>query len=137
VSTPSGQGCYPGDVMTPALIDARYAQIRSSHETAERARELLAHTRARLAGQARVTARVETRTGRSLGRLTRGNEPLERSGLLAVTRCGHWWVYPVHADREQMDEIARFNLGIACSFCLAAWSDATQARACGTAWRVN
>jgi hypothetical protein len=41
------------------------------------------------------------------------------AGLVAFTPCGHWWVYPVHADPEQLQELARFNLGIACSFCLA------------------
>jgi hypothetical protein len=70
-------------------------------------------------------------------RITGGNEPLGTAGLVAITRCGHWWVYPTRADREQMHELARFNLGIACTFCLAAWQDATSARACGIRWRVN
>ena len=47
------------------------------------------------------------------------------------------WLYRVRLDAEQMHDLARFNLGIACSFCLAAWQDATRARACGTALRVN
>jgi hypothetical protein len=66
-----------------------------------------------------------------------GAVPLDDAGLVAFTPCGHWWVYPVHATAEQMHELARFNLGIACSFCLAAWQDATRPRACGTATRVN
>ena len=70
-------------------------------------------------------------------RVTSGNEPLEGTGLAVFTACGHWWVYPVRATAEQMHEVARFNLGIACSFCLAAWSDATHVRACGTPTRIN
>jgi hypothetical protein len=63
--------------------------------------------------------------------------PLEDAGLVAITRCGHWWVYPVHADPEQMHELARFNLGIACGFCLAAWHAAIRDRTPGMAARIN
>jgi hypothetical protein len=70
-------------------------------------------------------------------RVTGGNDPLGHAGLVAFTLCGHWWVYPVRANAEQLHDLARFNLGIACGFCFAAWQDATHARACGTAWRVN
>jgi hypothetical protein len=63
--------------------------------------------------------------------------PLGFTGLAAFPSCGHWWVYPVHADTEKLHMLARFNLGIVCSFCLAAWQNATRARACGTATRVN
>ena len=70
-------------------------------------------------------------------RLTLGNEPLGHAGLVVLTRCGHWWVYPVHADAVEMHDIARFSLGIVCSFCLAAYHDATHARACGTTGRAN
>jgi hypothetical protein len=66
-----------------------------------------------------------------------GVVPLDDAALVAFTPCGHWWVYPVHASPEQMHDLARFNLGLACSFCLAEWQDATHARACGTATRVN
>jgi hypothetical protein len=66
-----------------------------------------------------------------------GAQPLDDAGLVAFTPCGHWWVYSVHADAEQMHELARFTLGIACSFCLTAWLDATYVRACGTPTRVN
>ena len=66
-----------------------------------------------------------------------GSQPLGRAGLVAFTRCGHWWVFPVHADAEQMHELARFNLGLACSFCLADWQHANSARAGGTTWRLN
>jgi hypothetical protein len=66
-----------------------------------------------------------------------GAQSLDDAGLVAFPPCGHWWVYPVHASVAQMHELARFNLGIACSFCLAAWQDATHARACGTPTRVN
>lgn len=59
------------------------------------------------------------------------------AGVVAVTPCGHWWVYPVRASAEQMHDLARFNLGVACSFCLAAWHDATHVRAGGTVTRVN
>ena len=68
---------------------------------------------------------------------TYGADPLGGAGLVAFTPCGHWWVYPVHATAEQMHDLARFNLGLACSFCLAAWQDATHVRACGTTLRVN
>jgi len=64
-----------------------------------------------------------------------GAEAFDDAGLVAFTRCGHWWVYPRCATAEQMHEVNRFNLGIACSFCLAAWLDAIHARACGTATR--
>ncbi len=70
-------------------------------------------------------------------RLTYGNERFAHAGLVALTPCGHWWVYPEPATAEQMHELARFNLGIACSFCLAAWHNARHARAGGTARRVN
>ena len=66
-----------------------------------------------------------------------GSQSLGDAGLVAFTRCGHWWVYPCHPTMAQMHELARFNVGIACSFCFAAWLDATRVRACGTAWRVN
>jgi hypothetical protein len=66
-----------------------------------------------------------------------GAQPLDAAGLVAFTRCGHWWVYPVHVTAEQLHEVARFNLGIACSFCLAAGLDATRVRASGTTRRVN
>jgi hypothetical protein len=70
-------------------------------------------------------------------RITNGNEPLDGAGLVAFTACGHWWVYPVHADAEQMHDLARFNLRIVCSFCLAARQDAAHVRASGTPTRVN
>jgi hypothetical protein len=70
-------------------------------------------------------------------RITVGNEPLDETGLVAFTACGHWWVYPVRADPEPMHELARFNLGIACSFCLAEWQAATRAYEPGTAMRIN
>jgi hypothetical protein len=64
-------------------------------------------------------------------------QPLEDAGLVTFTPCGHWWVYPVHATAEQLHDVARFNQGLACSFCLTAWLDATHVRASGTARRVN
>jgi len=51
--------------------------------------------------------------------------------------CGHWWVYPVHATVEQMHDLAGFNRGLACSFCLADWQAATRPQSRGTAARVN
>ena len=66
-----------------------------------------------------------------------GSQPLGDAGLVAFIRCGHWWLYPCHPTAVQMHEIARFHLRVACSFCFAAWLDATHARACGTALRVN
>jgi hypothetical protein len=66
-----------------------------------------------------------------------GAQPLESAGLVAFTPCGHWWVYPGCANAEEMHALARFNLGIACSFCLAAWQAATHVTAGGTATRVN
>ena len=61
-----------------------------------------------------------------------------RAGLVALTPCGHWWMYPTaSATAAQMHDLARFNLGVVCSFCLAAYHDATNAKACGTATRVN
>ena len=60
------------------------------------------------------------------------------AGLVAFGPCGHWWAYPVvSATPEQLHDLARFNLGGACSFCLAASHDALNPRACGTATRVN
>jgi hypothetical protein len=78
--------------------------------------------------------------------ITSGNEPLDEAGLVAFTRCGHWWAYPIHAiaeqmrdlaTAEQMHDLARFNLGIVCSFCLADFQAATRAQAWATATRVN
>jgi hypothetical protein len=64
-------------------------------------------------------------------RITRSNEPLEGAGLVAFTACGHWWVYPVRFTREQMYDLydlARFNLGIICSFGVVAIGEQRQAR---------
>ena len=69
--------------------------------------------------------------------ITIGNQPLGGAGVIAMTRCGHWWVYPVRGTAEQMHKLASFNLGIACSFCLREWRAATHAQARGTAGRVN
>jgi hypothetical protein len=69
--------------------------------------------------------------------ITSGNDPLGAAGLVALLSCGHWWVYQVNATPEQMHELARFNPGIVCSFCLAGWHAATNARVPGTASRVN
>ncbi len=66
-----------------------------------------------------------------------GSIPLDDAGLVAFSRCGHWWVYPVRATVEQMHDLARFNLGIACSFCLGEWQAATRAQARATATRRN
>ena len=66
-----------------------------------------------------------------------GAQSLDDAGLVAFPSCGHWWVYPVHATVEQLHDVARFNLGLACSFCLAAWLDATHVRAGGTLRRLN
>jgi hypothetical protein len=66
-----------------------------------------------------------------------GAQRLDTSGLVTFPRCGHWWIYPVRAAPAQMHELARFNLGVACSFCLTALEDAAGARVCGTGWRVN
>jgi hypothetical protein len=51
--------------------------------------------------------------------------------------CGHWWVYQVRVSVEQMHDLAEFNLGLACSFCLADWQASTRAQARGTATRLN
>jgi hypothetical protein len=67
---------------------------------------------------------------------TPGSEPLD-AAVVAFTHCGHWRVYPVRADPELMHELARFNLGIACSFCLAEWQAATRVPAGGTATSLN
>ena len=69
--------------------------------------------------------------------MSMGSQPLGAAGLVAFTSCGHWWVYPCRPTAAQMHALARFNLAIACSFCLTAWQDATNARTCGTAWRMN
>jgi len=66
-----------------------------------------------------------------------GSQPLDEAGLVAFTRCGHWWVYPCHPTAAQMHDLARFNLGIACSFCLAKLQAAQLARIPGTTWRLN
>jgi hypothetical protein len=66
-----------------------------------------------------------------------GSDPLSPAGLVAFTPCGHWWVYPVHADAEQMHDLARFNLGVACSFCIAEWQAATHTHSRPTVLRVN
>lgn len=69
--------------------------------------------------------------------LLAGAEPLDDAGLIALTPCGHWWVYPCHASIQQMHDLARFNLGIACTFCLAEWEHASSLRPESTALRVN
>ncbi len=68
---------------------------------------------------------------------TVGNARLGSTGLIAVMACGHWWVYDVRATPEQMHDLARFNRGLACSFCLADWQAATKAQAHATATRLN
>ena len=125
-------------MITPGQVDAVCAQLRSSRETARSARELLAWTRARLDSRRRTRGDAGRLRGDGVRhRLTCGNEPLGRVGLVTLARCGHWWVYPIRAGVEQMHDLARFSLGLACSFCLAACHDALNARACGTATRVN
>jgi hypothetical protein len=69
--------------------------------------------------------------------ITSGNEPLETAGLVAFTPCGHWWVYPTRATPEQMHDLARFNLGIACTFCLAEWRAAIHIQGRATVTRMN
>jgi len=69
--------------------------------------------------------------------ITAGNEPLGDAGLVAFPSCGHWWVYRVAATPDQMHDLARFNRGVACSFCLGGLYAATQAHARGAAGRVN
>ena len=66
-----------------------------------------------------------------------GLQPLSDTGLVAFPQCGHWWVYPTRPDVEQMHELARFNLGIACSFCLADLHAAMHAWARGMLARKN
>jgi hypothetical protein len=63
--------------------------------------------------------------------------PLDDADLVAFTPCGHWWMYPVCADPGPIHDLARFNLGIVCSFCLAEWHAATHAQARRTAARVH
>ena len=70
-------------------------------------------------------------------RVTWGNTRLGSTGLVAVMGCGHWWVYQVRATVEQMHDLARFNHGLACSFCLAAWQAATRPQAHGASTRLN
>lgn len=70
-------------------------------------------------------------------RITAGNEPLESTGLVAFPRCGHWWVYPVAAIPAQMHDLARFDLGVTCSFCVGGLYAATQPHTRAAAGRVN
>ena len=69
--------------------------------------------------------------------ITAGNEPLGSAGLVTFQRCGHWWVYPVIATAEEMEEVAGFHLGVACSFCMGGLYAATRPHAGGTKGRVN
>ena len=69
--------------------------------------------------------------------ITAGSDPLGPAGLVALLPCGHWWVYRTSATPDQMHELARFNLGIVCSFCLAGWHAAMNVRGPGTTARVN
>jgi hypothetical protein len=69
--------------------------------------------------------------------LNAASAPISDAALVAFTPCGHWWIYPVHADPDQMHHRARFNLRIACTFCLAEWQAATRAPAPGTTSHVN
>jgi hypothetical protein len=66
-----------------------------------------------------------------------GNAPLGPSGLVAFMACGHWWAYPIRTNAKQMQNLARFNRGLGCSFCTTEWQAATTARARGVATRVN
>jgi hypothetical protein len=60
------------------------------------------------------------------------------AGLIALPTCGHWWVYPsTRMTAEQMHDLARFNAGVVCSFCLTTRENATLAGVRGTATRVN
>ena len=69
--------------------------------------------------------------------ITYGSDPLGPAGLVALLSCGHWWVYRINATPDEMHELARFNLGIVRSFCLAGWHAATNVRVPGTTARVN
>ena len=66
-----------------------------------------------------------------------GNDPLGPCGLVAINKCGHWWAYRFTLTPERMHDLAEFNLGVTCSFCLADWQAVARAHARGTATRVN
>jgi hypothetical protein len=70
-------------------------------------------------------------------RSTYGNMRLLEAGLIAFKPCGHWWVYPVRADPDELHTLAGFNLGVACSFCLTNGQAATRIHARGTTTRRN
>ena len=69
--------------------------------------------------------------------MTCGNEPLGRSGLVAIVRCGHWWVYPSGRSVAELHALASFNLGVACSFCVGDFRAATTIVSRSTTGRVN
>ncbi len=59
------------------------------------------------------------------------------AGLVAVSRCGHWWTYPFGMTVEQMHEVARFNRMTPCPFCFSAWQAQTTALARHPSVRVH
>ncbi len=59
------------------------------------------------------------------------------AGLVAVSKCGHWWAYPFRMTREQMHDVARFNRMTACPFCFAEWQARVNAQARPPARRAN
>jgi hypothetical protein len=68
---------------------------------------------------------------------TYGNEPLGPAGLGAIPPCGHWWIYPDADTADRMHEVARFNVGFACTFCLGEWRAAIEPHARPAGTRVN
>ena len=70
-------------------------------------------------------------------RITCGNERLGRSGLVAFTRCRHRWVCDVGGTVDQLHDLARFKLEIACSVCAGELYAATHVPAGSTVGRVN
>ncbi len=59
------------------------------------------------------------------------------AGLVAVSRCGHWWPRPFRMTTERMHGVARFNRMPPCPFCLSEWQARANAQARPPSRRVN
>ena len=69
--------------------------------------------------------------------MNEAGRPLESSGLVAISTCGHWWVYPWRMALGLLHELVAFHAATVCSFCVTEWENGTSARARPVSGRRN
>lgn len=61
----------------------------------------------------------------------------DRTGLVAISTCGHWWTYPWDDAPTMLHEVVAFHGLSQCSFCAADQSERSSDRAGPVAGRRN